>query len=187
MKTAAELYGLVLSGGRSTRMGKDKGLLHYHGKAQREHLFELLREHCSKVFTSSYSGQQVPNDLNPLVDEFDFRSPINGILTAFKKFPHTAWLVVAVDMPNVDRDVLELLISNRDQNKVATCFYNPEEKLPEPLLTLWEPAAFPLLLKFVENGKISPRDFLNQHAVQLIQPRDISIFRNVNSPDELPS
>jgi molybdopterin-guanine dinucleotide biosynthesis protein A len=166
-------------------MGRDKGLVHYHGKEQREHLFDLLQVHCSKVFTSSYPGQNIPEELNPLVDAYELRSPINGILSAFKKFPDVAWLVVAVDMPNVDQSVLKLLTDNRDQNKIATCFYNPEEKLPEPLLTLWEPSALPLLLKFVEKGKISPRDFLNQHDVKLIQPPDVSIFRNINSPDEL--
>lgn len=168
-------------------MGMDKGMLAYHGKPQRNYLYELLSKYCSQVFTSCREEQQVPADLNPLVDVYDLHSPMNGILSAFKKSNNTAWLIIAIDMPNVDGPVLELLISNRDTQKAATCFFNPEEKFPEPLLTLWEPKAYPLLLQFVNNGKVSPRDFLKSHPVHLVNPPDNRILKNVNSPDELTS
>lgn len=184
--SSTDLNGLVLSGGRSTRMGKDKGLITYHDKPQREYLFELLARHCHAVFTSCYAGQEVPAHLNPLIDEYDLHSPINGVLTAFKKNPEKAWLIIAVDMPNVNDQVLKLLTNNRDQNKVATCFYNIETKLPEPLLTIWEPSALPLLLKFVAAGKASPRDFLTSHAVKVVDIPDNKILFNVNSPDQWP-
>ena len=179
------LYGLVLAGGKSSRMGTDKGLIVFHGKPQREHMFDLLQSHCDKVYTSSFQGQQVPEKLNPLVDEYDLGSPINGILTAFKNFPECAWLIIAVDMPKVNHDVINLLLQNRDHSKMATCFYNSDEKLPEPLLTLWEPAAYPLLQEFVKGGRVSPRDFLKQHDIQMIYPPDNTIFQNINSQDQL--
>lgn len=183
---SAPLFGLVLSGGRSSRMGKDKGLLTFHEKPQREYLFDLLSRYCSKVFTSCREEQQVPVELNPLVDSFDLHGPMNGILSAFKKSNNTAWLIVAVDMPYVDGAVLELLLSQRNIQKVATCFYNTEENFPEPLLTIWEPDAYPLLVQFVEKGKVSPRDFLQSHSVQLVEPLDKNIFTNINYPGQLP-
>lgn len=181
-----DIFGLVLSGGKSTRMGSDKGMLVYHGKPQREYLFDLLQKYCKDVYTSCLKDHEVPERFNPLIDQYHLDSPINGILTAFKNFPDKAWLVVAVDMPNVNEKVLDLLTTNRDEQKVATCFYNPETKLPEPLLTLWEPAAYPLLLGFVKKEQVSPRDFLNMNAVNMIQPPDAGIFLNVNSPKEFP-
>lgn len=181
------LSGLVLAGGRSSRMGKDKGLIVYHERPQREHLFNLLSKHCDQVYTSCYSEQDVSPGLRPLVDEYDLESPLNGILTAFGKHPQSAWLIVAVDMPYVNDGTLALLIDRRDQKKVATCFYNSDEKLPEPLLTLWEPHAYPLLLKFVESGNVSPRDFLSTNAVHLIYPPDSKILQNFNFPNQLPS
>jgi molybdenum cofactor guanylyltransferase len=167
-------------------MGKDKGLIIYHGKPQREYLFELLSRYCHSVYTSCYAGQVVPEHLNPLIDEYDLHSPINGILTSLKKNPGKAWLVVAVDMPNVNDQVLQLLVNNRDQHKVATCFYNAETKLPEPLLTIWETSSLPLLMKFVAAGKVSPRDFLTTHPVRLVDTPDNKILFNVNSPDQWP-
>jgi molybdenum cofactor guanylyltransferase len=182
----APLYGLVLAGGKSSRMGRDKGLIEFHGKPQREFLFDLLGRFCERVYTSAYRGQEVPVRLNPIIDMYDLGSPLNGILTAFEKFPDVAWLIIAVDMPRVNENVIADLIRHRKPEKIATCFFHITENFPEPLLTVWEPAAHIELLKFVAQGSISPRDFLHRHAVELVYPADDSIFLNVNSPDELP-
>jgi molybdenum cofactor guanylyltransferase len=101
-----DLYGLVLAGGRSSRMQMDKGELVYHAMPQRDFLFHELRKHCSTVYTSCFPGQNIPAALNPLEDQFDIRGPMNGILSAFKNHPDKAWLVVAVDMPNITAVVL---------------------------------------------------------------------------------
>lgn len=153
---------------------------------QREFLFDLLKQFCNRVYTSCRNDQHVPEVLNPLPDRFDIVGPMNGILTAFSYHPLTSWLIVAVDMPYVNRDTLQLLISSRDENKIATCFYNPQAQQPEPLLTLWERAAHPLLLAFTEKGNISPRKFLKTHDVNLIQPPDEKTLLNFNSPKDLP-
>jgi molybdopterin-guanine dinucleotide biosynthesis protein A len=179
------IFGLVLAGGKSTRMGSDKGLIAYHTKSQREVLFDILARNCERVFTSSNESQDVPASLNPLLDAYDIKGPMNGILSAFKNFPDKAWLIVAVDMPCVDDQVLGQLISARNISKVATCFYNEEQKFPEPLLTLWEPMAFSLLLKWYEGGNVSPKHFLANHDVQLVKPHDQKIFSNINSQEDV--
>jgi len=179
------LCGLVLTGGFSRRMGTDKSLLTYNGKPQREYLFDILRGFCGLVFTSCRSDQQVPAALNPLQDRFHVPGPLNGILSAFARKPDSGWLIVAVDMPFVTAETLNHLISNRDENKMATCFFNPETRQPEPLLTLWEVHAFPALLKFADRGNLSPREFLKTHPVKMIDPPDTKALVNFNYPDDL--
>ena len=180
----SSLYGLVLAGGRSSRMGEDKGLIQYYDKPQREHLFDLLGKFCDKVFTSCRKDQAIPVSINPIYDKFEFESPLNGILSAMDQHPGIGWLAVAVDMPNVNEDVLRFLISNRDTTKIATCFYDSEGRLPEPLLTIWESSALPLLQKFRHDGGISPREFLKANdCMKLICP-DSQIHFNVNTPED---
>jgi molybdopterin-guanine dinucleotide biosynthesis protein A len=182
LPNADTVCGLVLAGGYSRRMGSDKSLMDYHGKPQREYVFDLLKKFCKEVFTSCRKDQDVPEHLHPLRDTFEIMGPMNGILTAFASRPTRSWLITAVDMPYVTENTLELLLRSRVEGKVATCFYNPETQLPEPLLTLWETTAHPLLLSFAQAGKKSPREFLSTHPVAIIQPPDNKILLNFNYP-----
>lgn len=178
------LYGLVLSGGKSSRMGFDKGTINYHGKPQRHYLFDLLSESCKKVYTSCIAETHVEQELNPIVDEYSFNSPINGILTAFGLHPEYAWLVVAIDLPNVDRSVIRRLMEERDTSKMATCFFDDNAQAPEPLITIWEPVAYPVLMTNAQKGNVSPRNFLRSAEVHIIRNVPSAWFLNVNSPED---
>ena len=86
------IYGLVLAGGKSTRMNVDKSLLFYHGKTQVEHAFALLSPHCAKVFVSNRREQehlQGHDHLPQLHDlpEYSDIGPLGGVLSALTKFP----------------------------------------------------------------------------------------------------
>jgi len=179
-----DVFGLILAGGKSIRMGTDKSLLDYKGKPQREHLFEMLSTICEEVFTSCREDQNVPDSLHPLRDQFSYPGPISGILTGLKNNPKKAWLILAVDMPFVDEAALEFLLNHRDKNKVATCFLHKAEKFPEPLLTLWEPSTYELLEKFVARGGISPRFFLETSDVKTLLPPNEKILLNINYPKD---
>jgi molybdenum cofactor guanylyltransferase len=161
-------------------MGRDKSGIVVHGKPQREYLLDELNAVCKRSFISS--KHDAPG---VIVDSFNIDSPLNGIISAFHYAPGVAWLAVAVDMPYVDRKVLSMLIDARNPGKLATCFYNKETNLPEPLLTIWEPASLEPLRKFAEAGRISPRDFLSQHSVHLLEPPDPKVFYNMNTPGDI--
>lgn len=180
-----QVNGLILAGGKSLRMGRDKSLLLIHGQPQRQRLYDLLAGFCRQVFFSCKDVSGVPAALNPIADQFQIDSPLNGILSAFTHDPDTAWLTVAVDMPLVDATAIGALIRQRDTSKVATCFRDSENVKPEPLLTLWESRAYPLLLAFHESGQISPRQFLMQNDINLLTAPDKRALINVNSEEEL--
>lgn len=179
------INGLILAGGKSQRMGTDKGLLNFHGKPQREYLFDLLSEVCNEVYTSHKTGIEIPEFLNPLPDRFDIESPLNGILSAFNHTPNTAWLTVPVDMPNINPSIIRFLLQYRNPDKLVTCFTDSEGKDPEPLFALWEPAAFPFLKKYYETGGKGVKYFLLHQAINLISSPDARIHININSMDDL--
>ena len=180
-----DVYGLVLAGGKSVRMGTDKGLLDYKGKPQREYLFDLLSHVCELVFTSCRADQKLPASLNPVADKFSYDGPINGILSGIETHPDKAWLIVAVDMPFVDLAALQFLLKNRDQTRIATCFLHLPENFPEPLLTLWEPAAYEELKSYAAAGNISPRIFLESSSIRCVTPPDKKVLLNVNYPKDM--
>ncbi|MEY4938093.1 MAG: hypothetical protein RIS64_4454, partial [Bacteroidota bacterium] len=115
--------GLILSGGMSTRMGREKRLLNYHGKSQEQYLYELMKPFCDEVFVSINASQQT--ELPYIQDlELSVKSPIVGIYSAFQQFPDSAWLIIACDMPLVSQETIEFLIQNRNPKKYATAFEN---------------------------------------------------------------
>ncbi len=179
------LNGLILTGGRSTRMGQDKSRLVYHDKPQRDHLIDLLSPYCDTVFWSVNADQAAElEQTHPpvIVDEFDLPSPLNGILSAFQRDPDVAWLVVACDMPLITSQSLDVLIQGRNSAKLATAFYDSDGQSPEPLYGIYEPAFGPILKQAFLAGAYSPRQLLQQNDVQLLMVPDVRELANVNDP-----
>jgi molybdopterin-guanine dinucleotide biosynthesis protein A len=175
------LNALILIGGKSSRMGADKGLLDYHGKPQREYLFDLAKKHCSEVYFSCRAEQQFSE--NPIIDKYEL-GPMGGILSAFDFSPNTAWLVVACDMPLIDENSFEVLVNHRNKDKIATAFMNSETKAPDPLFTIYEPKALHLLTKYFESGNKSPKGFLQNNDTEIIISANLRMLTNVNTKEE---
>lgn len=180
------IYGLILAGGFSRRMGQDKAALEFHGKPQVMHGYELLSHFCEKVFVSLRPDQQYYN-LPIIVDlnKFENIGPIGGILSAMERFPKVAWIVLACDLPYVNQQTLQYLISRRDASKMATAFKSSLNNLPEPLCAIWEPSAKVSMLNQLENGKNCPRKVLMNADCHLIDLPQAHWLNNVNAPTDL--
>ena len=186
--TVPKIYGLVLSGGKSTRMGNDKGLIDYHGIPQREYLCNLLKSSCDDAFLSVREEQKskLENHFKCVVDENEYKGPLNGILSAHNKYPDVSWLVLACDLPLADKETIETLISKRDIIKVATAYATQKSKLPEPLAAIWEPNGLIAAINYMKKANSScPRKFLINSDVKLIYPKQDDVLYNANSLADL--
>ncbi len=180
-----ELYGLVLSGGQSTRMGQDKSQIKYYHKPQVEHLYDLVSQLLPKTFVSVKKGQAVDFTENLIEDQLDTKGPINGIISAMMLYPGKSWLVLACDLPLVNAQTLRKLIAERDPQKHATAFATDKTKLPEPLVAIWEYQALEALkVHHLEEGKNCPRKFLLNTDIKQIFPYNDQELYNANNPEE---
>lgn len=178
--------GLVLMGGRSTRMGQDKSRLNYHGLPQRDYLTALLADYCAAVFWSVNPDQVAELtdcQVQLIVDSHPEPGPLAGILSALEACPERAWLVVACDLPLLTHQTLTALVAGRDTRRPATVFWDSDHSGPEPLVSIWEPTALPLLRVFVGMGQRSPRRFLQQYTRHWLTAPDAGELTNVNDPD----
>ena len=183
-QTTPKLKGLVLAGGKSSRMGRDKGLLNYHGRPQRDYLLDLLRPLCSEVYLSLREEGQDTTEDAVIYDTFTGLGPFGALLSAFREDPNAAWLIVACDLPLLDTKTLEFLVANRDTSAYATAFLDAADKFPEPLISIWEPRSYPLALQFLAQGYSCPRKILINSEINLLQAPDTKAFLNVNHPEE---
>lgn len=186
MRALPPLRGLVLAGGKSVRMGSDKGLIEYHGKPQREYTADLLSRHCIEVFISCRPDQadEIAAPYQALPDTFLDLGPYSAILSAFRAFPDSAWLVVACDLPLLDEGTLHFLAQQRNPSQVATAFNSPDNEFPEPLIAIWEPKSYQVLLQFLAQGYSCPRKVLINSDVTLLQAPNKNALTNVNTQEE---
>ncbi|UWX58296.1 bifunctional molybdenum cofactor guanylyltransferase MobA/molybdopterin-guanine dinucleotide biosynthesis adaptor protein MobB [Chlorobaculum sp. MV4-Y] len=178
------LNGLVLAGGRSSRMGRDKAQLRYHGASQLEHMATLLGSVCNEVFVSCRSeqlGSYAEAGLPAIADSYLDLGPLGGLLSAQRQAPGAAWLVAACDLPFIDEAVIAALQATRNPYRFATAFAG-DKGCPEPLFTIYEPKSRRRLLESHAAGNDSLRSFLMHSRVELIELDDTSKLCNVNDP-----
>ncbi|RYY93558.1 MAG: molybdenum cofactor guanylyltransferase [Chitinophagaceae bacterium] len=178
----APLPGLVLAGGESRRMGRDKGRLSWNGTEQRLRTAELLSLFCSPVYISLRSAEEI-SGYPVLVDNLTGIGPMAGLLRAFREHPDAAWLVLACDLPLMSETALRLLVAGRDPGRVATCLCGADGR-PEPLAAIWEPSALRLLQKAQADGQYGLQRLLNEGGCALINVPNVEWLHNSNTPGE---
>ena len=186
----APLYGLVLAGGRSTRMQRDKAALEYAGRSQLERAVELLTPLVERVYVSvrpDQTADPLRARFAQIVDSGEVEGPIAGILAAQSRHPDAAWLVLACDLPLLDRETLAHLVRSRRRERQATAYRSSHDGLPDPLCAIYEPSSREAIRAHIAGGRDCPRKFLiNADAALLSQPEP-SALDNVNTPNEYDS
>ncbi len=180
-------FGLVLAGGRSTRMRADKAALAYGSRPQLAEAFELVARHAAQAFVSvraDQAAEPLRAAYPQVVDGDAGRGPIAGILAAQALHPDRAWLVVACDLPQLDDATLADLLERRDPCRLATCFASAHDGLPEPLCAVYEPASRAPLAAQVAAGRDCPRKFLMGHDVKVLEARPGAALDNANTPED---
>lgn len=183
----APLHALVLAGGRSTRMKRDKAALEYLGRPQLEQAFALAREVAAEAFVGVRADQRddpLRSRFPLLADAPGLAGPIAGIRAAQQHAPDVAWLVLACDLPFLGATALRGLVAARDPSRDATAYRSAHDGLPEPLCAIYEPRSAAKLATFVASGRDCPRKFLLNADTLLIEPHDARALDNVNSTEE---
>ena len=182
------IYGLVLAGGESRRMGHDKALLVRDGQSQLEYIAGILAGFVDRVFVSVRGEQQGDAErsrFETIVDRYEGIGPVAGILSAMDEHPHADWLIVACDLPNIDAGTLDFLLVNRSRDKPFTAFRSSYDELPEPLCALYAAGSDVIIRQFVDDGIVCPRKILIRSDTLLLKQPNSNALDNVNTPDDL--
>ncbi|MFL2832928.1 MAG: NTP transferase domain-containing protein [Coraliomargaritaceae bacterium] len=185
-----EVYGLVLAGGKSRRMGRDKALLCYSGEStQLERTVDLLSKICQMVFVSQRKDQSfpIPSKAEVVFDSIaSVKGPLCGILSAMQAFPQAHWLVLACDLPFVTVSTLEKIITSfRASDPRLTAYRSSSDGLPEPLCAIYPIGSNKVLLDTSrKTGNFCPRKLLIINEATLIDQEDPSSLDNINTSAE---
>ena len=188
------LHGLLLAGGKSTRMGRDKAsmVVGDDGVTQAARAIGLLRKFCAGVWLSLRDGQPRPaggEGVPVILDSGEAGGPLSGILAAFQQSPGAAWLVMACDLPFVTDRVLARLVERfgQEPGQPFTAYASSGDGLPEPLCAIYGPSALPVLRRHAARGHFCPRHIMAEENVRLLSlpAADSGALANMNTPGDL--
>lgn len=167
-------------------MGRDKAKICHHGVPHVRYLAGMLVE-IAPTYVSmrpEQAGDPAFRGLKLLPDTVEGVGPIAGLLAAFSLDPRAAWLLAAVDMPNLTLPALAWLAAHRDPGAPATAYRVPGMDMPEPLCAIYEPGILPQLEREVGIGHYGLR-FLLEEGARLVEPIDAGATAGVNTPREM--
>ena len=177
------MNGLLLIGGRSSRMGTDKASLVFRdGLTQKQRGLQLLESVCDSVFISVRDSASASEESSPtIVDAFGEIGPLGAIASAQLHDPNTPWLILACDLPLLEKTHLHTLVSARDPEMDATFFTSATDGLPEPLCAIWEPSSVTPVKTAVASQKRCPRSVLKSLKGKPIPSPDLWTLANTNT------
>lgn len=187
------LHGLVLAGGHSRRMGRDKASLrHPDGRTLARRCCDLLREAgCERVVLSLRADQEMPEGFGDfpgleIVRDVAGTSlgPIAGMVTGMSVAPLADWLVVACDLPRLDLATLRGLTESQHAGEKFLAYRSEFDGLPEPLCALYTAAGFAILQQAQAEDFRCPRKILIRNHCRLLEPVTPRALENANTPED---
>lgn len=186
---ADDTYGLVICGGKSSRMGTDKSQVSYHQKEQRYHVYEMLQPLVEKVFLCC-NNMQATSIQAPYLHLIDHEccnniGPMGALLSAYKAFPGKNFVVVGCDYPFLSQTTLNIFVSNIVNKKQPVAFYNETVDFYEPLLAFYSALNIDGIKKIFADGNYSLQYFLRQQQAHRFTDFEPVEIKSVDTIEEM--
>lgn len=188
------MKALILTGGKSSRMGEDKASLKIGGVSLLDRAVDLLSQFTQDIFlsvahpaedSSTFSAQSLEIKVSQLPDLTPSPGPLGGLEAAFAHDPQSSWLILAIDLPRISKADLTQLVESHAPSKDVTCFLNPLDDHPEPLCAFYTPSAAPKLSEVIAQNRRCARRFLRSLDRTELIPNDPQALLNLNRPEHL--
>ena len=189
MNHGGSLAGMVLAGGKSSRLGHDKARIVFSGASLLARSVDLLKRHCDKVHIVGRLADDHGLDVPSFLDDIPGRGPAEGIATILRRLDRPC-LVLSCDLPLMDDRTLRRLKAGwreKPETALMTTFQQEDTGYIEALVAVYEPEALPLLEQAFSRGLHQLNRILAEPVRHHIPyPRsEATPFFNVNHPADL--
>ncbi len=180
------MRALILTGGRSKRMGRDKHAIERpDGTRQLDALIALVRLVTSDILLSTNDPSLAPEGIPVLPDRHPGSGPLAALEAFHAAFPGEPVLLLGCDLFLLDEATLRHLLEAHSPDVPASAFANRIDHRPEPLCTIYEPGALAHAATAIADEEFCARHFLeslNPRVIELVHPVALD---NANTPAEL--
>ena len=181
--------GVILAGGKSSRMGRDQALIEVEDRTMLERTIELLRPHAREVLVIADPARYAPPHATVIPDDSPGKGPLGGLVTALYRARYVRLLVLACDLPAVNDRLLVRLKLELDRGYDAVV--PRHDGLMEPLVAAYHRHAIEPFEACVKTDVLKMSVALAKVRTSVLDivpgeegwPADL--FRNLNTPDDL--
>ena len=183
-----KITGIVLAGGKSSRIGTEKGLVIFRNKPLIEYSLNVLILVANEIIISSNSAVYDGFGIPVLNDEFPDSGPMGGIYTCLKASENEINIVLSCDMPMVNAVFLNSLIAAADGFDAVVPWH--EKKYYEPLCAVYRKNLLPVFEDFIQNKNFRIPDLfavVNTNYLKIGKAFGVDplIFFNINTLQQL--
>ena len=188
-RTIADASAVILTGGKSSRMGRPKALLPFAGEPLIAHVVRKLKRIFAEAVVVAAPEQELPTLPVTLVrDEVAYQGPVSGIYHGLKASTREACFVTSCDAPFLNLQLISGLVSQLSEFDVVVPYW--QERF-QPLHAVYRRHVFPLLREQLNRGELRPISLyskvrtreIQEEEIRRLDPEGLS-FLNMNSPED---
>lgn len=180
----------ILAGGKSSRMGTDKSFVLFQGRPMIELVLERVHGLGDETILITNKPEAYAHLGVPMYgDVYPDHGSLGGIFTAVHYASHPYTLVVACDMPWLNRPLLAYMLALRETADIVVPRW---EQYPEPLHAIYHKNCLPAIEENLKAGRLKITGFFGRVAVRFVERQEIEqfdengrSFANLNTPEEL--
>ncbi len=184
MTITHKIGGLILAGGESRRMGRDKWNLPFDGTILLERIIQNITDSVDEVFVITKTPEKFDATsilYKILTDNRPEKCSLAGIYSGISKSPYENNLVLACDIPFVDSEVVLMLKSHLGSWDAII----PKTEFGlEPLCGIYSKSCLPAFENAINQGDFQIQATLLKLNCQMVSGIDPDVFQNINTPEE---
>ena len=178
--------GYILAGGKSSRMGTDKGLLLFEGKPMIQYVIEQMQPIFDKLVIVSNNPEYEKFGLEVIPDLIKDIGPAGGIYTALHHSEAKLNFMVSCDMPFLTKEAIAFIVKNADENQIV--LLENQGKL-EPLFGIYTRDCKAVWLQLIQQKKVKLQEMVSHFKLKIIpiENNEIfapSFFKNIHTKED---
>lgn len=175
-----QVTGIILSGGKSSRMGQNKALMNFKGTRLIDNAISIIKPYVNKLLLST----NIAFNLNiiEVADEYPNIGPIGGIYSCLKNSTTEKNLIIPCDVPNIPGHLYEQIL--KESNNFDAVIPKLANGKLEPLVAFYSSSILPIIERQIQLNDYKLVNLFSKLKVKYINVNDSSFFKNINTPED---
>lgn len=179
-----ETTAIILAGGNSSRMGEDKGLMLINGQPMIQHIIDTVKGVVENIIIVSNNGAYTKFGYPVVEDEVKGKGPLGGIYTGLLHTTTDRNIVLSCDVPYVNANLLNLLISHSSESDITI----PQKNgVTHQLIGVFTKACIITFKNALDDNQLKLKQIFQKMKLNIVDASHFNeyLFTNINQKDDL--